>query len=135
MHLWEMRFPPFYFLVISNALKPRSTPTIYWPRTFQFRCRSYGNITSKLNPYLLYMFAQKSTKLFSVANFKLLSSKVKEKNDLIEIYHWNTVRAQDLTAPENRPLSNISRVRSKECRQTSKKCRHFIKRKLSINRG
>ena len=47
----------------------------------------------------------------------------------------NTVRAQDLTSPENRPLSNISRVRSKECRQTSKKCRHFIKRKLSIDRG
>ena len=40
-----------------------------------------------------------------------------------------TVRAQVLTSPKNKPLSNINRTTSKEYRQTSKECRLLIKQK------
>ena len=50
-------------------------------------------------------------------------------------YQTYTVRAQDLPSPEKRPLSNISRTTSKECRQTLKEYRQFIKHKQNIDLG
>ena len=45
------------------------------------------------------------------------------------LHGTDTVRAQDLPSPKNRPLSKINRITSKESRQTSKKYQKIEKRK------